>query len=178
MKLEQYVKAIQKNDESAFEAVYHKTRHAVYAMILPIVRDRSLAEDAMQETYIKMLKYIHSYKKKYKFMNWLLTIAKNTALDTYRERSKHTYINAQDNPDLFISKESTVEKRMMSEYYLSFLSKEDQQIVLLRVVAGLKHRDIAAILQMPTGTVTYRYQKALNTMKKGSKEGKDHEKQE
>lgn len=176
MTLEQYARAIQKNDESAFEAVYHKTRHAVYAMILPIVRDRSLAEDAMQETYIKMLKRIHTYKKQYKFMNWLLTIAKNTALDMYRERSKHTDIDGQENPDLFISKESSVEKRMVSEYYLSMLSKEDQQIVLLRVVAGLKHRDIASLLDMPTGTVTYRYQKALNIMREGSKEGKAHEK--
>lgn len=173
--LEQYVKAIKNNDESAFEAVYHKTRHAVYAMILPIVRDRSLAEDAIQETYIKMLKNIHSYKKRYKFMTWLLTIAKNTALDSYRAHLKDLSIDGQINPDLFISQDSSVEKKLVSEYYLSLLNEEDQQIVLLRVVAELKHRDIAQLLNMPTGTVTYRYQKALKIMREGSKEGESYE---
>ena len=71
-----YIQALKNKDEAAFEAIYHETKHAVYAMVLPIVKDRSLAEDVMQETYTKMLSKIHTYDHKKSFMTWLLSIAK------------------------------------------------------------------------------------------------------
>ncbi len=127
----------------------------------------------MQDTYIKMLRNIQSYNRRYKFINWLLTIAKNTALDTLRANRSTMSVDPSDSDDLFISKDASVEKTMLSEYYLSLIPKDQQQIVLLRVVGELKHKDIATIMEMPLGTVTYLYQKALTTMRENSKEDDD-----
>lgn len=168
------INRLKNQDETAFEAVYHETKHAVYAMVISIVRDRFLAEDIMQDTYIKMLRNIQSYKRRYKFINWLLTIAKNTALDSLRANRSTVNLDPGDNDDLFISKDASVEKKMLSEYYLSLIPKDQQQIVLLRVVGDLKHKDIASIMEMPLGTVTYLYQKALSTMRENSKEVDDN----
>ena len=176
MNPDKHVDALKQQNETAFEAIYHETKHAVYAMVLPIVRDRSLAEDAMQETYIKMLKKIHTYKKRHKFINWLLTIAKNTALDMQRSRKHTVSTDSNANPDLFIASQSGPEKKLISEYYLSLIPPDQQQIVLLRTVGNMKHKDIATLLEMPTGTVTYLYQKALKTMREGSEEDEDNEK--
>ncbi len=168
-----YIKAIKKHDEQAFGAVYHETKHAVYAMILPIVKDRSLAEDVMQETYIKMLKSIDQYQKKYKFINWLLTIAKNTALDELRKRSHDSSVSPLDTDDLFIAKESSIETRLITEHYLSLIPDEEKQIVLLKVVGDLKHKEIAQLLGKPLGTITYLYNKAIKTMQRYERSERD-----
>ncbi len=173
MKLENYVKGLKQKDNQAFEAVYHETKHAVFAMVLPIVRDRSLAEDVMQDTYIKMIENIYSYNKKYKFINWLLTIAKNTALDMYRKNEKSFSIDIQEADDLFISKESGVESQLEAEYYLSVLNKEEQQIVLLKVFGDMKHKDIAKLLNKPIGTVTWTYSEAIKKMRSLKEEDRD-----
>lgn len=170
MDYKKHVKQLRKGNEESFNAIYHETKHAVYAMVLPILKDSSLAEDAMQDTYIKMIEKIDQYNPKYKFINWLLTIAKNIAIDMLRKQ-KETAIDSQENLDLFISQESSVEKQMITEYYLSLLPDEEKQIVLLKVVGDLKHKDIAKILDKPIGTITYLYQKALTTIKDSERSG-------
>ena len=165
-----YVQAIKEKNEEAFEAVYHETKHAVYAMALPIVKDRSLAEDVMQETYIKMVKNIYTYDMRRSFMTWLLSIAKHAALDMMRNR-KDIAIDQSENEDLFVSKEISVDKQMDSEYFLSLLNDTERKIVLLRTVGELKHKDIANVLDIPAGTVRYTYKHALEKMRKAAKGG-------
>ncbi len=173
MKLEHYVKGLKKKDNETFEAVYHETKHAVYAMILPIVKDRSLAEDVMQDTYIKMIENIYSYNQKYKFINWLLTIAKNTALDSYRKNQKSFSIDVQEADDLFISKESNVEHELEAEYYLSLLNDDERRVVVLKVLGDMKHKDIAKLLDKPLGTVIWLYNEAMKKMRSMKEDDRD-----
>jgi len=170
MDYKRYVRALKQKNEAAFEAVYHETKHAVYAMVLPIVKDRSLAEDAMQETYIKMVKHIHQYDMKRSFMTWLLSIAKHAALDMVRNR-KDISVDSAKSEDLFISKEASIDKQMESAYYLSLLNDIERRIVLLKAVGALKHAEIAEIMDMPPGTVRYTYKQALEKMRYAAKGG-------
>ena len=171
MTLQKHVKRMKKGDEASFNAIYHETKHAVYAMVLPILKDKSLAEDAMQETYIKMIQKIDQYNPKYKFINWVLTIAKHIAIDILRNQ-KETAFDVHENPEFFGHTSSTVEKELLTEYYLSLIPEEERQIVLLKVVGDLKHKEIAELLNKPIGTITYLYQKALKTM--GKADRSDH----
>lgn len=161
----------QKNQE-AFEAIYHETKHAVFAMILPIVKDRSLAEDIMQDTYIKMIEKINTYNPKYKFINWLLTIAKNLALDVYRKKQFETPLT-DEWMETLPSTDASIEKTLQTEYYLNLLDEEERQIVLLKVVADLTHKDIAYQLGKPLGTVTWMYNEAIKKMRKASEVSQD-----
>jgi RNA polymerase sigma-70 factor (ECF subfamily) len=161
------INLLKQKNHNAFEAIYHETKHAVYAMILPIVKDRSLAEDIMQDTYIKMIEKINTYNPKYKFINWLLTIAKNLALDVYRRKQFETPLTDEWLEDL-PSSDSSIEKTLQAEYYLNQLSEEERQIVLLKVVGELTHKDIAYQLGKPIGTVTWMYNEALKKMRQAS----------
>lgn len=170
MNLKPYLKKLKNKDQEAFEAVYQQTKHAVFAMVIPIVKDQSLAEDVMQETYITMLEKINSYNPRYKFINWLLTIAKNKAIDMYRTREKDYYMDTSENTDLFVSKEAPIEKRLEVEAYLSLLNDEQKQVVLLKVVGDLTHKDIAYLLNKPIGTITWMYSEAIKIMRASGKE--------
>jgi len=166
MQLHHHIEALKKKDRSAFEAIYHETRHAVYAMALGVVKDRFLAEDIMQVTYMKMVENIHAYDKGKKFINWLLTIAKNEALDTLRRRRQETAVDGSANEDLFLGRDMEEEKRIEIEELMKLLSETEKTIVLLKTVADLRHKDIAEILGMPLGTVIWKYNKALKAMRR------------
>ena len=167
MGLSHHIEALKQKDQLAFEAIYHDTKHAVFAMILPIVKDRSLAEDVMQETYIKMVENINRYNKKYKFINWLLTIAKNQAIDYYRKR-KSELSDSSEHLDLYSDSSTPIETKLEAKYYLSLLTDEERQIVLLKTVGNMKHRDIALMLEKPIGTITWKYNEAIKKMKEGA----------
>lgn len=164
------IEGIKRKDQQAFETLYHETKHAVYAMVLPIVKDRSLAEDVMQDTYIKMVQRIHQYNENYLFINWLLTIAKNTALDTLKAR-KDLLVDSTDISDMFIEQRSGIEKHLEVEHYLKVLTDTEREIVLLKVVGELTHKTIAKQLSLPQGTVRYHYKTALAKMKQLGKGG-------
>lgn len=170
MNLKRYIDALKNKDQQAFEAVYHETKHAVYAMALGIVKDRSLAEDVMQESYMKMVENIYSYNKRYKFINWLLTITKNTALDTLRKRNRETSVDVAKSDDLFPAVRASEDKRLEAEHYLSLLSDDEQKIVLLKTVANMTHKEIAELLDRPVGSVTWKYSEALKKMQRAGRD--------
>ena len=120
-----------------------------------------------------MINNIYSYNKKYKFINWLLTIAKNTALDTYRKNQKSFSIDVQEAEHLFVSKASNIEHKLEAEYYLSLLNEDERRIVLLKVVGDMKHKDIAKLLDKPLGTVIWLYNEAMKKMRSMKEEDLD-----
>src|SRR5690554_7047163 len=88
MNLNEAIEKLKQKDELAFEFIYKQTSSSVYAIIINIVKDHNKTEDLMQDTYIKMIKSINSYNNKYNFKTWLITIARNTAIDNYRKTKK------------------------------------------------------------------------------------------
>lgn len=101
MNLKAAINGIKQKDETAFEFIYNSTSSSVYGIIKAIIKDHNKTEDVMQETYIKMIKSINSYNYKYNFKSWLLTIARNTALDYYRKIIKEEVIDVNENEHLF-----------------------------------------------------------------------------
>lgn len=165
------VEKIKEKDEAAFEAIYHDTKYVIYSMIISIVKDRFLAEDIMQDVYIKMVQKINYYNPKYKFINWLITIAKNEALDNVR-RKKEVLLD-DDKLDYFSNPEKEKKTEIDIGKHLKVLDQEEKQIVLLKIVQDLKHREIAEIVDKPLGTVIWIYNKAIKKMKKEAKENEN-----
>ncbi len=168
MDYKKYVEAIKQKDEKAFEAIYYDTRYVVYSMITSIIKDRFLAEDIMQEVYMRMVEKINYYNPKYKFINWLLTLTKNYCID-YLKRKKEVLLES-DIIDLH-QEEIKEEKSVLDmNKYLSVLDDLEKQVVLLKIVQDLKHKDIALILDKPLGTILWIYNKAIKKMKKEVKD--------
>jgi RNA polymerase sigma-70 factor (ECF subfamily) len=92
--LEKLLNTFKKGSEQAFDRLYEETKIPVYYTILSIVKDESLAEDLMQDTYIKMINQLDKYQKKGQFLAWLKTIARNTALNEYNKRKKESTCQA------------------------------------------------------------------------------------
>ena len=161
---QEYISKLKDKDEVAFEYVYNNTKRAVYSMVFSVIKNHQLTEDIMQDVYMKMLSSIYQYQEKTNFYNWLLQIAKNQAIDYYRKSSKNVKLDITDYEELIHDPEETPDEKDQFNQMIEILNEDERTIVLLKVVDGLKHRQIAKIVQKPLGTVLWIYQKAIKKL--------------
>src|SRR5436309_14095279 len=76
--------------EAAFRELVRRYERPVFSLLYRMVRDRALAEDLAQETFIKVLNGIKSYRPEFKFSSWIFKIANNAAIDQLRRKSIDT----------------------------------------------------------------------------------------
>ena len=164
--INQMLLEIQGGSKAALKHLYDQTRYAVFASIIPYLYDQQLSEDVMQETYLKAFDKIATYQANTNGMNWLLTIAKHTAFDLLKHRKQETQVDREfleetiagsdDRYDLASPIIQAAKKR---------LDKDEQTILFLYALGDYKHREIAEILNIPIGTVLWKYQNAITKMK-------------
>ncbi|MCK5731427.1 MAG: hypothetical protein KAH13_00260, partial [Tenericutes bacterium] len=82
LNLEGYIRQLKSGDQNAFDMIYKLTHRKIYFVALPILRDKALAEDIMQDTYLKFLEKLYDYKTK-NSLAYILTIARNLAINEY-----------------------------------------------------------------------------------------------
>lgn len=148
-----------------FKQIYDEHKKPVFAMALSILRDFELAEDVLQEVFIKLF---HHMKQKdiSNLQAWLVRVARNTALDMLRKKKRE--ITGFEN-DYFERVHSFIEdpiEKMVLKKYLGSLDSDERQIVILKEVVGMKHREISNILKMPLGTVLWKHNRAFKKLKK------------
>ena len=161
-----YIELLKDKDDEAFTFIYNETKHAVYAMIVSIVKDRDISQDLMQDTYITMLEKINQYQPNRSFLNWLLVIARNKAIDYYRKKKREVLIDQNDNEVIFPNVSPSGERNVLIDDMLNHLSEIERTIFLLKIVEDLKSIEIAKILNLPLGTVLWHYNKAIKKIKK------------
>ena len=88
MSLDQAMTRLAAGEKAAFDEIYRATRRTVYYIALSYVRERMLAEDVMQTTYLKVLGNASRYKKGTNASAWIARIARNEAIDLLRRRAR------------------------------------------------------------------------------------------
>jgi RNA polymerase sigma-70 factor (ECF subfamily) len=163
--LNDLVKKLQNGNMNVFDDVYYETKSVVYYTILAILKDKSLSEDIMQDTYLKSLEKIHSFKPHFSFKSWIVTIARNLALNEYNRRKRELSYDPNVDEYIFGTTESTSEKELIVKQMIETLKEDEREIVILHVIGDLKHREIAEIVGKPLGTVTWMYNQAIKKLK-------------
>ena len=162
--LEQKVAALRGGDRSAFDAIYGQTNRPVYFAILYIVRDKMYAEDLLQETYVRALRALSSYAPGTNFTAWLARIGKNLALNHLRRAKREIATDFETDSWKYGTQETQLP--YVFDAAAKILSEEEYEILMLCQVAGYKRREVAAMLDMPIGTVTWKNNEALKKLKK------------
>lgn len=161
-------------DTDALALFYAKTKTSVYAFALSLLRNAQDAEDVMQDVYVKIFAASATYQAQGKPMAWTLTIVRRFALMKMRERKKAEPLSdeAWALPGEGDFTEASIDQMVLHKA-MTILSDEERQIVILHSVSGLKHREIAGILDLPLSTVLSKYHRALSKLKKRMKEGQN-----
>lgn len=157
--------------EAAYRELVGRYERPVFSLIYRMVRDRERAEDLAQETFVKVLNALDTYRPEYKFSSWIFKIANNAAIDQLRRRELDT-LSLDGAPDAVTTErqESTalqladrgesplqeLEARELGgqiEAAISRLRPEYRSCILLRHVEGYAYDEIAEMLDLPLGTV-------------------------
>ncbi len=176
--LDTYIRRIAAGDTRALESLYHETSASVYAYAVSVLKNVHDAEDVLHDCYIAVHSAAGNYSSSGKPMAWIITIAKNLCFMKLRERKKKAetededfFINAQYNADSAL----TPEDAFILNECMNELSDEERQIVVLHVVSGFRHREIAAFLDMALPTVLSKYHRALKKLKNSLSKGEREE---
>ena len=154
-----------RGDLTALESLYLQTEKAVYALALSILRNPDDAQDVTQEVYLKVRAAAHLYVPQGKPLAWLFTITRNLCRDLQRVQARTGQAPDGLEDDVRFSYVSDPTDRLVLEAALKALGEEERQVVLLHAASGLKHREIAALLDMPLATVLSKYRRALLKLK-------------
>lgn len=155
-----------RGEQAGLAGLYHATRDGVYAFALSLLKNAHDAEDVMQETYLALWNAAGTYRTQGKPMAWVLTVARNLCLQKLRQRQRQADLPQEDWEPWLRAKEGlSTEERLLLEHCLGQLEDRERQVVVLHAVAGLKHREIAQLLELPLSTVLSRYARALKKLK-------------
>ena len=169
--IEKCIERIAENDKEALALLYEKTHAAVYGFALSILKNVQDAEDTVHDTYIRIWRGAAAYTPSGKPLAWIFTITRNLARMRIREQSRIVTMAPEDWQTVFSDNPAMdQEDRMMLQFLLGILSDEERQIVILHAVSGMKHREIAALLDMGLSTVLSKYNRAIKKLRKASKE--------
>ena len=157
---------IGRDDMYAFEQLYVKTERQLYSFVLSLSKNHDDALDIMQDTYMKIRASAHLYKPMGKPMAWIFTIARNLTMTNFKKKSRTADLEEYDIEDtLDLSYVTDPTDKMVLETALKILSEEEAQIILLYVVNGMKHKEIAESMDLKINTVISKYNRGLKKLR-------------
>jgi RNA polymerase sigma-70 factor, ECF subfamily len=167
------VARVAQGDERAFLLIYDHYAPRVHALTLRILSDPMLAEEATQDTFLKLWSRARLYlNERGSLLLWLLTIARRTALDRLRLEARRPLLSDSNDPDeewqhIPDLNSMPEEARWRSMYFaVQSLQPDHRQVIELAYYQGLSQSEIAEVLGWPLGTVKTRLRAAMEHLRK------------
>lgn len=170
-------------NQVSLERLLQRHQSRVFAYILMVVKDKQLADDIFQDTFIKVINTIRSgaYKEEGKFIQWVMRIAHNLIIDFFR-KSKRIPVVENDNDDFDIFDtirftDPSIEEQIITEQIyddirklIELLPPEQKEVLIMRHYAEMSFKDIAEQTNVSINTALGRMRYALINMRKLIKE--------
>lgn len=155
------LEGIASGDKTKLTVIYDCLGRQIFTLSLSILKSASDAEDAMQDTFLKVLSHIDTYRKDGSAMSWVLSIARNSSLDIMRKRRYDLDVD-----ELPVSDEPSYDDggNDVSDM-LACLDEADREIVTLKTVSGMKYKEIASVTGLSVSAVQKRHQRALEKLR-------------
>jgi RNA polymerase sigma factor (sigma-70 family) len=167
-------------DHNSIEQLISRHQNRIYAYILMIVKDKALADDLFQDTFIKVINTIRagSYNEEGKFLQWVMRIAHNLIIDHFRKSNRMPVIDNSKNEDFNIFDtlnvmEQSIEDKIITDQIhrdvrklIEFLPNEQKEVLYMRHYAEMSFKDIAEVTDVSINTALGRMRYALINLRK------------
>jgi RNA polymerase sigma-70 factor (ECF subfamily) len=167
-----------KGNDACLETLIKRHQRNLYTTIYLLVRDRSLAEDIFQETFIKIINTLKNgtYNEEGKFLPWAARVARNLTIDYLRKMKRDVTVTDSEGNDIFnyiqIAEESKEDKiiQMQTERNIKELVKllpeEQREVLIMRHWGNMSFKEIADATGVSINTALGRMRYALNNLRK------------
>lgn len=166
-------------NHSSLQTLIERHQSRLYSYIFLMVKDRQLADDVFQDTYVKVINTLKlgNYKDEGKFIQWVMRIAHNLIIDHFRKSKKVSFVESNNSDyDIFDSirlTDPSIEEQLVTTQIhndvrklLHFLPDEQKEVIFLRCYAGLSFKDIAEQTEVSINTALGRMRYALINLRK------------
>lgn len=171
-------------DNQAFDILLSRTQGPLFTYILFVVHDEDIANDIFQESFVKAIMYLQrgKYSPKGKFSAWMVRIAHNVIMDTFRHQKMKGFVDYGEENDLSnissddvidVSRETLfVNDQVMKDVrkLMEFLPAPQREVVFMRFFQDMSFKEIAEITGVSINTSLGRMRYALMNMRKMAKE--------
>ena len=157
-RFEQCIQRMNQGEKEALREVYEEYISYIYHIVLNVLQNKENAEDITSEFFIRLWEKSDSYKPGNGHKGWMATIARNMSVDFLRKQKR------EELTDEIV--ETSVLGDMMIQDALGRLDEKSRSIVHLKILGELTFKEIAEVLQMPMGTVTWKYREAMNLLRR------------
>ncbi len=171
MELETLVEKFKEKDLKSFEKLYKMYSKSVLGVINNIVRDHYIAQEIMQDVFIKIWENSDAYSdEKGRFFTWILNIARNAAIDKVRSKS---YKNAQKNQNVdffvdIIENNESLDKQTDTigiRQFVAKLSEKCKTVIDMLYFKGHTQQEASEILEIPIGTIKTRNRMCISELR-------------
>ena len=164
--LQQQLLRIARGEREALAELYQHTRLAVYGLALSYLKNVQDAQDLTQDVYVQVWNCAEQYCPSGSPICWLLTVCRNLCLMHLRREKKNAALSEEEWNAIPVQECGLdADERALLQHALAVIGVEERRIVMLHAVTGMKHREIAALLEMPLATVLSKYHRALKKMR-------------
>ena len=175
---EQLVTSYIGGSELALEELVERYQRKVFSYILMVVRNRELAEDLFQDTFIKVVNTLRSgnYREEGKFSQWIMRIARNLIIDHFRKSQKMSFVENNYDSDIFdgfsepsMSIEQAIITKQIHESLLclvTLLPVEQREVLKMRLYQDMSFKEIAAQTNVSINTALGRMRYAILNLRK------------
>ena len=162
---------VQQGDQEAFATLYDAFSPALYGVVSKILKHQELAEDVVQDSFVKIWRNCKSYNpKKGTPFTWMLNIARNGAIDRLRKTKNFQDLKIQkqhENVSMPMHAEAAQNTDAIGlQELVDKLSPECRTMVDYIYFRGFTHSEVADALELPLGTVKSRTRRALEELRK------------
>ncbi len=175
----QLIKSYLNGNHASLQILIKRHQNRLYSYIFLLVKDKQLADDIFQDTYLKVINTLKqgNYRDEGKFIQWVMRIAHNLIIDYFRKSKKVSFVESQNNEyDVFDTirlTDPSVEERLVTKQIhsdvnklLQYLPDEQKEVIMLRCYSGLSFRDIAEQTDVSINTALGRMRYALINLRK------------
>lgn len=171
------IKAHSKGSERALEVLIIRHKDKIYTSIYMLVKEKFLAEDLFQETFLKIIKTIKDgrYSEQGKFLPWAVRVAHNLCMDHFRRTKQNVPVTLPDGTDisyLFTTNDAApdhIEKREVHKsvrQLVEELPEEQREVIVLRMYGDLSFKEISDLTGVSINTSLGRMRYALLNIRK------------
>lgn len=164
----QSMRKIRAGNKEGLKEIYSEYLPYIYSIVYGVVGSKENAEDITSDFFIKLWSIADSYEEgREAHKGYLATIARNMSLDFLRKNQRMILTEDEEMPEQETEgTEDTVVGELTVMEALSKLKENEQKVVRMKILSEMTFQEIASELGIPMGTVTWRYQNAMNKLRR------------
>lgn len=161
--LDTYIELYKKGDQEAFSVIYHETYQNVYYTIYLLTKNKTLIDDYVQDTYLKVIKNINAYKIGTNFKAWISRVAHNLTINALLVQSKEIPVELSSKTEHIFG--PSIEPDTKIDKALDNLVGLEKEVFIHLIIEGLSVKETAEIMNVNINRIYYLKKQMEETLK-------------